>query len=225
MRQITDYTWHTGKLRKPVRLLVVADLHNDRYQDILPLIGEADLLLMPGDASDAYRRQYQRAIAFLREAVQMVPVFVGVGNHEMRLKDFHTYAQQVMDTGAAFLFNTYTRYHDLVIGGWYRPWKYGHEDMLPAFAAEAGCRVLLSHRPEDYFAYLQETDADLVLSGHTHGGQIRLGDRGLYASGQGLFPKHTKGVEGRMIISAGASNRVPVPRWNNPCEILRITLD
>lgn len=225
MRKITSYTWHTGKLAKPVRLLVISDLHDDRYGEFLPLLKDSDGLLMPGDSADAYRQQYSRALEFLQTAAKALPTYVAIGNHDARLKDFRVFERRVRETGAHFLFNAYERLGDLVIGGWYRPYKYGHEDMLPAFAAETGCKVLMSHRPEDYFTDLRDQDIDLVVSGHSHGGQWRIFGRGVYSSGQGVFPRHTKGVVEKMIISAGVSNRVPVPRWGNPREIVRIELD
>lgn len=225
MRKITEYTWHTGKLTKPVRLLVVSDLHDGKYTDVLPLLQDIDALLLPGDLAIKYGQFYRRGIAFLREAAQAVPTFLGVGNHETQLKDFEAFTRQVRETGARLLFNTYERFGELVIGCWYRPKLFGHEDMLPAFLAESGCRVLMSHHPEDYMPHLADKDADLVLSGHAHGGQVRLFGRGLYAPGQGIFPKYTKGVVGRMIISAGASDHMPAPRINNPREILLIHLD
>ena len=224
-RTITDYIWHTGKLKAPVRLLVISDLHDDAYDDFLPLLPQADVLLMPGDLSVAYWQRYDRSIAFLQEAVKIIPTYVGVGNHEMRLNDFDLYARRVRDTGAQLLCNTYQRLGDLVIGGWYRPRQYGQADMLPAFLAEDGCHILLCHRPEDYMDALRDKEIDLVLAGHAHGGQWRIFNRGVYASGQGIFPKYTKGIVENMIISTGVSNRVPVPRWNNPCEIVRILLD
>ena len=64
------------------------------------------------------------------------------------------------------------------------------------------------------------------MAGHAHGGQIRVSGRGVFSPGQGLFPRYTYGVvDGRMVISAGAGNPVHLPRWGNPCEVLRITLD
>ena len=64
------------------------------------------------------------------------------------------------------------------------------------------------------------------MAGHAHGGQIRVAGRGVFSPGQGLFPRYTCGVvDGRMVISAGAGNPVHLPRWGNPCEVLRITLD
>lgn len=225
MRRITPYSWHTGKLKKPVLLLVVSDLHNGPYTDILPHLEGVDALLLPGDLAERHGQVFQRGIDFLREAAAVVPTFVGVGNHELRLHAYRDYARQVEETGAALLFNSYVRFGGLVIGCWYRPHRYRHEDMLPAFLHEDGCRVLMSHRPEDYFRYLEDKDVDLVLSGHAHGGQWRLFGRGVFAPGQGLFPRYTKGVVGRMIISAGAGGNAPAPRINNPKEILRIELD
>jgi len=224
-RMISDYIWHTGKLHKPVRLLVISDLHDDAYQDLLPLLPDADVLLMPGDLSVAYWQRYDHAIAFLSEAAKIIPTFVGVGNHETRLDDFRMYVKCVRETGAKFLFNTYEKLGELVIGCWYRPDVYKHNDMLPVLLEEQGCRIVMCHRPEDYIHHLRDEKLDLVLAGHAHGGQMRFFNRGLYASGQGIFPRYTKGIVENMIISTGVSNRVPVPRWNNPCEVVRILLD
>ena len=98
--------------------------------------------------------------------------------------------------------------------------------MLPAMEAEPGVKLLLCHRPEDYMRRLRGAKVDIALAGHAHGGQVRIGGRGLYAPGQGIFPRYTHGVwDGRLIISSGATNAVPAPRWGNPCEVLRIDLD
>ena len=68
-------------------------------------------------------------------------------------------------------------------------------------------------------------DIDLILAGHAHGGQIRLFGHGLYAYGQGLFPKYTKGIyDGKLIVSAGLANTSRFPRINNPPEIVFLTL-
>jgi predicted MPP superfamily phosphohydrolase len=206
--------------------MVVSDLHNAGYADLMPLLSDADVLLMPGDAADRYRQGFGRALRFIEKASQRIPTFVGVGNHEVRLRDFDDFLTAVGRTDAHFLFNHYVRHEELVIGCWYRPEKYGHRDMLPAMENEEGVKILLCHRPEDYMNRLRHSRVDLVLAGHAHGGQIRLGRQGLYAPGQGIFPKYTRGVvDNRMIISAGASNPVYLPRIGNPCEVLMIDLD
>jgi predicted MPP superfamily phosphohydrolase len=98
---------------------------------------------------------------------------------------------------------------------------------LTAFSATPGYHILLCHHPE-YFPRIPES-IELVLSGHAHGGQWRLYNPfkrqwiGVFAPGQGLWPRWTKGVyEGRLVVSAGLSNTVSVPRLFNPTEIVYI---
>lgn len=226
MRTLTVYPWHTGKLSHPMRLIVVSDLHDGQYEDIMPMLSGADALLVPGDVANRYQQSFGKGFAFLKEASVLLPTFVGVGNHEIRLRNFSDFRSAIEQTDATFLFNSYTRFGELSIGCWYRPERYGHTDMLPELEAESGCKILLCHRPEDYVHRLKDANVDLVLAGHAHGGQIRIHNQGLYAPGQGIFPKYTHGVvDERMIISAGASNVVAVPRWGNPCEVLQIDLD
>ena len=84
--------------------------------------------------------------------------------------------------------------------------------------------ILLAHRPElieTYAAY----GADLVLSGHAHGGQVRLPFIGaLYAPGQGLLPEYDSGLytvgETDMIVSRGLGNSLIPLRVNNRPELV-----
>lgn len=226
LRKLTVYPWHTSKLTRPMHLLVVSDLHNAPYDDLLPMMAGMDALLVPGDLADRYHQNYETGLAFLRDASERLPTFASIGNHERRLRTLEPFRQAVAGTRAQLLVNRYIRFQGLVIGGWYRPEFFGQRDMLPDMETEPGVKILLCHHPEDYRNRLRGAKVDLVLAGHAHGGQIRIGDQGLYAPGQGIFPRFTRGVvDGRMIISAGASNTVPIPRIGNPCEVLRIDLD
>lgn len=70
---------------------------------------------------------------------------------------------------------------------------------------------------------------DLILSGHAHGGQWRLFGRiPIYAPGQGVLPKYTKGLyqtsAGRMIVITGCANHIWYPRFGNPCEVVELLL-
>ncbi len=94
-------------------------------------------------------------------------------------------------------------------------------DWLSAFCAEPGFHILLSHHPEYYPRHLRQLPIELIVSGHAHGGQIRLLGQGLYAPGQGLLPRLTAGVhEGRLVVSRGLANTVRVPRLFNPPELV-----
>lgn len=88
--------------------------------------------------------------------------------------------------------------------------------------------MLLAHRPEyidDYLKY----DFNLIFSGHTHGGQWRFPFiNGIYAPGQGLFPKYAGGIYSFrngtgtvMVVSRGLSYQQPaVPRILNSPELV-----
>ena len=93
---------------------------------------------------------------------------------------------------------------------------------------EAGFTVLLSHRPELFDAYV-EKNVDLALSGHSHGGQIRLPFLGgLIAPHQGLFPKYDGGLytkdDTNMVVSRGVGNSLFPFRVNNRPEIVLVEL-
>ena len=100
-------------------------------------------------------------------------------------------------------------------------------DWLSAFAAQPGIHILLSHHPE-YYPFIPGS-VDLILIGHTHGGQVRMYNPfkrewiGTWSPGQGWWPKYTKGVyENRLVVSAGLSNTTWVPRLCNPTEVVYI---
>lgn len=226
MRKLVCYEHHTGKLEKPLHFLVVSDLHSEPYDDILPLLHDVDALLVPGDISDRYCQRAERGIAFLRDAASLVPTFFSLGNHDTRQKNFRGTVRASCETGAEVLINRYVRFRDCWIGGWYDSNIVREPDVLDEFERLDGAKVLLCHKPEEYIRRMRDRDIDLVVAGHAHGGQIRIRNQGIYSPGQGLFPRYTRGVvDGRMIISAGAGNPVHLPRWGNPCEILKITMD
>jgi predicted MPP superfamily phosphohydrolase len=100
-------------------------------------------------------------------------------------------------------------------------------DWLSAFAAQPDFHILLSHHPE-YFPLIPDS-VDLILSGHAHGGQIRMYNPlkrewiGTWSPGQGWWPRYTKGVyDGRLVVSAGLSNTTWIPRLCNPTEVVYI---
>lgn len=226
MRKVTYYEHHTGKLQKPLTLAVVSDLHNEAYEDLFPLIKGADALLVPGDISDRYRQEWNRGIAFLTDAAKLLPTFFSLGNHEARQEKYAKLKTALYHTGAEILINRHVRFGEVWIGGWYDPAVVKEPERLSALEREEGAKILLCHKPEQYMKRMRARDFDLVVAGHAHGGQIRIFDQGLYAPGQGILPKLTRGVvDGRMIISAGAGNPVHMPRWGNPCEVLLIRVD
>ena len=99
---------------------------------------------------------------------------------------------------------------------------------LQEYKNEDTYTVLLSHRPELLETYAQ-CGVDLVLSGHVHGGQVRIPFvGGLVAPNQGLFPKYDAGMfikeNTTMIVSRGIGNSIIPIRVNNRPEVILIEL-
>ena len=226
MRKVTYYEHHTGKLEKPLTLAVVSDLHNEPYEDIFPLIEGADALLVPGDISNRYRQEYKNGVAFLADAAKRLPTFYSLGNHEAKQEKYRKLRAEMEKTGAEILVNRHVKFGEIFIGGWYDPDVVKEPERLSALEREEGVKILLCHKPEHYMKRMRSRALDLVVAGHAHGGQIRLLGQGLYAPGQGILPRYTRGVYDRkLIVSAGAGNPARMPRWFNPCEVLLIRLD
>ncbi len=89
--------------------------------------------------------------------------------------------------------------------------------------------LLLSHRPE-YMEMYDQYPVDVCLSGHAHGGQFRIPlIGGVYAPGQGFFPKYTAGeyttADFCMYVGTGIGNSTIPFRIFNPPEILTVVLE
>ncbi len=175
----------------------------------------------------------ENSYRFLQEASKIcsadgrtaAQIFLSPGNHDPY---FNPEDYKVMEkTGATLLDNAdctaIVRGQNIRIGG-----LSSKPDLkwLSEFASKDGFKILLCHHPEYYFRYIKDRfDFNLILSGHVHGGQWRIGNQGIYSPGQGLFPKYTRGVyDQRLVISAGCANTASVPRFGNPCELVVLKL-
>ena len=225
----TEYTFRTGKVKKTLRFAVASDLHSDSFDDVLEEFNCCDAVLIPGDLVDRHRRNNENALCFLQTVPEIVPVFYSIGNHENKFKDREDYLKKVAESRVTLLDNESTDFYGVRIGGLSSTLsKEPDSAFLDRFEQEDGYRLLLCHHPEMYRDYVSGRNIDLTLCGHAHGGQIQFFGRGLYAPGQGLFPKLTHGLHdgGKMLISRGMTNgaKPRVPRINNPCELIILNL-
>lgn len=224
----------------------VSDLHNAVFgrknEKLLSLIraAEPDIIAITGDLIDSRHTDIDSALAFVEAAAEIAPVYYVTGNHESRL-DFDAIEPRLIAAGARVLRN---EAEDIGRGG-ERIRLAGIDD--PSFIRTGGTAeeraaaeleqlgdgggtftVLLAHRPELVEVYA-EYGAGLVLSGHAHGGQVRLPLLGgLYAPGQGLLPEYDSGLyslgETQMVVSRGLGNSVAPLRVNNRPELVIVTL-
>ena len=229
-RTITTYTIRNRIIPEKLRFAVVADLHSAPYEDVLGQLTACDGVLIPGDLVDRHRRDNRIAEKFLVQVPELVPVFYSLGNHEVKYRDAGAWIERIRKSKAVLLQNESCLYRGIRLGGLSSQRKGPPDlDFLNSFEKEDGFRLLLCHHPEVYRDFVKGRDIHFTLCGHAHGGQIQLFGHGLYAPGQGLFPKLTHGVHdgGRMMISRGMTNgaKPRIPRINNPCELIIIEME
>ena len=99
-----------------------------------------------------------------------------------------------------------------------------------AEADDSFFKLLISHRPEPVMRYIPDYDIDLVVSGHNHGGQVRIpGIGGLFSPDEGFFPEYDGGYyrthKLRMIVSRGLGNHSLFPRVFNRPELVIIDIN
>lgn len=236
-----------------LRIALVTDLHNRPYESIVSILKESapDMIAVAGDLvygkyHEVTRPESQKnAMAFLEAAADVAPTFYSLGNHETYTDADGTFIDimPIVRTGALLLDDAALQWNGINIGGLssvsahvpVRNAQVSGEDMsrnvpnirwLDEFDRLKGFKILLCHQPEYYPWFVKDTSADIVLSGHAHGGQWRIFGQGIYAPGQGWFPKLTSGVhEERLVISRGLANTARIPRICNPLELVIIDVD
>ncbi|MBO4470655.1 MAG: metallophosphoesterase [Clostridia bacterium] len=228
-RVLTEYTFRTDKIDRPLRLAVASDIHSSPFEDVMEEFTRCDAVLIPGDLVDRHRRNNENAYRFLEAAPECAPVFYSIGNHERKFRDRENYLRKVRESKVVLLDNESVSFEGIRIGGLSSvKEKQPDLEFLNRFEKEEGYRLLLCHHPEVYRDFVSGRDIDLTLSGHAHGGQIQIGGRGLYAPGQGLFPKLTHGLYdgGKLLVSRGMTNgaKPRIPRIGNPCELIILNL-
>jgi uncharacterized protein len=228
------------------RIVQISDLHNHHFGPYQPwllrIVREAhpDLIGITGDLtkSGALRTEYSADL--MRDLGAVAPVYLVAGNHENFRHGLAALLVRLESSGVKVLRGNSVVIHrgteSIAVAGLDDPEVFvssgkPHTDAVPQWAEELGklrqsmdpdCyKILLSHRP-DLIHYYSKNGFDLVLSGHTHGGQVRFPLIGaIYAPHQGWFPRYAAGmfVEGMtvMIVSRGlGASLFPMRLFNRP---------
>ena len=239
-------------IEHPFTAVLLTDLHDKQYgKDNERLLDRVraqnpDVIFSVGDMinGDATDREVERFLALLTRLREIAPVYVSYGNQEQKyLADGRQdLSPRIEQTGAALLNETCEEIdvagNHLLIGGTlghgylfgrteeeyenspeYRLFTEMQHSELPT--------VLLAHLPDTviFCRAWESWQFDLVVSGHTHGGVIRIpGIGGLYAPMQGWFPEYDQGFfrlgdRTQLIISSGLSGHGWIPRIFNRPEI------
>lgn len=204
-----------------------------------------DIIVATGDLIDSNMKRINEIIEFCSRLNKKIPVYYILGNNEMRcsrvkeivekLKEKNInvleneiskikikgniinilgLAEKRVDKGEMFYSKVNSRYKVENV-----------EVLFKRLEKLEGIKIVLSHYPENFesvgnYSY-NKYNFDIMFSGHAHGGQFilpRLG--GVFAPGQGLFPKYYKGIYGgknKLVVSRGLGNSgFPLRLFNRP---------
>lgn len=204
-----------------------------------------DIIVATGDLIDSNMKRINEIIEFCSRLNNKIPVYYILGNNEMRcsrvkeivekLKEKNInvleneiskikikgniinilgLAEKRVDKGEMFYSKVNSRYKVENV-----------EVLFKRLEKLEGIKIVLSHYPENFesvgnYSY-NKYNFDIMFSGHAHGGQFILPVLGgIFAPGQGLFPKYYKGVYGeknKLVVSRGLGNSgFPLRLFNRP---------
>lgn len=242
---LRTYTVVSPKLTAEVRLAVVTDFHSsDNADDVVAMVTSCapDAVLMVGDMfdDDIANRPTERTLSLMRQLSAQYPCYYVSGNHEAWTGEMDALYQQTEEAGVTVLRMSSgvltVRGQRIALCGIPDPYEMvfsgapdTEEQLRQALedVDSADFTVLLAHRPELLAKYAQ-FPLDLVVSGHAHGGHVRIPGvlNGLYAPNQGWFPKLAGGAYTQdgttLIVSRGLAVRTRLPRIFNRPEVVLV---
>lgn len=241
----------------PVKIAVLADLHNSFLKDGERIIGavrkeQPDIIIAAGDMLLSHSDQQsanKKTAELINRLCDIAPLFYGMGNHETavscrsHLKHLWPDFLNNLTNKEALLRNSseniYVRGKKINIYGLELPEKYYKRfnklkptveeiDNLIGKSDNSAYNILIAHNP-DFFKQYANWGADLILSGHNHGGMVRIPFfGGVISPRPAIFPKYDYGLfqeDGAiMIVSGGMGSHSIKIRLNNKPELVIVKL-
>lgn len=267
---VTDtYNYESEKITEDITITALTDIHSHLFgtanKRLLSKVEKLkpDLILVVGDGMNWYDEDHQHLSQFVEQLLRIAPVYFSVGNHEVQhIQDYGDYSllSDLQAIGAVVVDQSYVditvKGEAFRIGGLYGN-AYNNDTLsvddyiqsdnykfLTDYEDTDSFKLMLAHQPQSFIPDTEETkwDIDLVISGHEHGGQIRVPFIGaLYSphTHMGWFPKYADGthvINGiPVIISRGLSTytkgvsktggyKFVPPRFHNVPEISNICI-
>lgn len=230
------------------KILHISDLHNKEYGEkneiLIKKINEIapDYIFLTGDMVSSKDVEFSSFYNLAYELGKNYNCYYILGNHEMDLTNknraeiyetLRNYNITVLDNEHIKLIKNYEEIN--LYGMWYNPKYYIEEDFKLEYMEKIvgnaldGFNILLTHNPDDFEIYA-DWGADLVFSGHVHGGMIRLPFiGGLISPNRTFFPKYDSGIyelnDSHLVVSRGLSRGATGIRLFNQPELVVVTLE
>lgn len=252
--RVVEYDVNVPGLTGEKKIIFLSDMHNHVYEennkslvDIIKNIGP-DIILIGGDMLIGKDNvDYQPAFDFVKQLPEICSVYYANGNHEQRMKEipenytasYEAYKNGLVERGVHFLENESKLIEwegkKLKITGLEIPLRcYTHFHKENLFVSELTERIgekdadvyeiLLAHNPSYMKQYL-ERGADLILSGHLHGGIVRIpGIAGAISPSFEILPRYSGDLYHKdaadIIVSKGLGTHTINIRLFNPAEVV-----
>ena len=243
-------------LKKECKFVLISDVHNKVYGEDNALVLKAvqkitpDFIVLAGDiVTSKPDEDMTGGIALVKALCKDYKIYYGLGNHEEKIKQhrekFHeqfTFLKtELAHPNIVWLENEREQIpeYNITITGLALSLEYfAHfrlkkmeEDYLKSVLGtpdKAKCNLLIAHNP-DYFVEYAKWGANLVLSGHVHGGIMRLPLLGgVISPSYRLFPKYDGGVFREngavMLLGRGMGSHTIPFRFFNPAQLYAVTL-
>lgn len=256
--KISVYNIGLAELSGSARVVVISDLHGKEYgkdnKRLLAKISEQnpDAIFVVGDMLDDNdaENNFSKTTKLLTDLLDIAPVYFSYGNQEKEYSgnSIDTFVNTIKENGVIVLDDSFvdceingqkiriggTMGHAFPFGRTMEEFESSDEYIfLKDMEKTDAPTIVLAHMPDTFIfngAHNYWGNIDLVVSGHTHGGVIRLPFAGgLYSPMQGLFPEYDYGFymlgeKMRMVITSGLSGYKLVPRFLNLPEICVLNL-
>ena len=227
------------KINNNIKLTQISDFHSNKYINLDNLFQtikdyNPDIILLTGDLIDHKTTDLKLALDLVKRTKKITKnVYFVAGNHENRNPLYPKFYNEMISLGATILKNEsnileVNGERINIVGVEFKLNRKEYNDVLELIEPN-NFTLLLSHSPNRPIKYLTGKE-DLILSGHTHGGQIRLPFIGaILAPGQGFFPKYNKGIieidNTLLHIDSGLGNSVYPVRMFNRVQVTNIMID
>ncbi len=256
--KIADYSIELSGFSGNAKIVVISDLHGKEYGEgncrLLSKISEQkpDAIFVVGDMLDDNDAEtgFPKTIKLLTALLDIAPVYLSLGNQEKEYADniIINFIDAITEIGVIALDESFvdceiadqkvriggTMGHAFPFGRTMEEFQNSEEYIFLKKLEKTDLpTIVLSHRPDTFIfngAHTYWSNIGLVISGHTHGGVIRLPFAGgLYAPMQSLFPEYDCGYfmlgeNMKMVITSGLSGYKFIPRLLNFPEICVLNL-
>ncbi len=253
-----QYEIKVDGLKREKKIVFLSDLHNHEYgsenDELIEAIRKEspDIILIGGDMLvGKEKKKFDVALEFVKKLPAIAPVYYANGNHEQRMKEFpgnytasyKEYKDELVLSGVSFLENNSIRFNwdgkTVKVTGLeiplrcYTHFRKGTMDTMEiieriGMKEDNIYEIVMAHNPSYMKRYL-ERGADLILSGHLHGGIARLpGIVGAISPSFEIFPKYSGDLyhenDTDIVVSKGLGTHTINLRFLNPAEVVVIKL-